>query len=233
MLPVIDVMKGQVVHARGGVRSQYQPLKSQWCQNAHDPFKLMDAIHQQFGLKEYYLADLDALEGRNPQQDLITRAIQNGYHLWLDAAIQSTSEVKQSLSVGVERVIVASESMLSFSHLESICHGNHRDRLVFSLDLIEGKLRSKPGVFPGMEPLAVVDKVAAVGCLHFIVLDTTAVGVSKGPTTLPLCRLIRERYPHCTLISGGGVRNKKDITEMVQAGADRVLVSTWLHQGCP
>jgi len=233
VLPVMDLMSGKVVHARAGLRSQYQPLISTWCQKAHDPFVLMNAGRQQFGLNEYYLADLDALEGCDPQQDIIARLIQNGYQLWLDAAMQSTREVEYWLAQGVGRIIIASESVSSFSDLQQVFHDNHTDRLVFSLDLVNGKLRSRQGVFPSVEPLAVVDQVAALGCHQFIVLDTAAVGVSLGPMTLPLCRQIREHYPRCTLISGGGVRNKLDIIEMEQAGVDRVLVSTWLHQGCP
>ncbi|HQR06890.1 MAG TPA: HisA/HisF-related TIM barrel protein [Gemmatales bacterium] len=233
VLPVIDLMGGQVVHARAGLRSQYQPLISTWCQEAHDPFRLMDVLHQQLGLSEYYLADLDALEGRDPQQDLIANLIELGYQLWMDAAIQSTSEAGYWLTQGVDRVIVAGESLSSFSCLQRMFDGNLQDRVVFSLDLMEGRLRSRLGVFPDMEPLTVVGKVAELGCRHFIVLDAAAVGVSHGPSTLSLCTQIRERYPCCTLISGGGVRNKVDITVMEEAGVDRVLVSTWLHQGCP
>lgn len=233
VLPVIDLMRGQVVHARAGLRALYQPLVSPWCEQAHDPFRLIDALRRQFGLNEYYVADLDALEERGPQWDLIAHLIQKGCRLWLDAGIQSKGEAERWLAQGVERVIVAGESLPSFSHLQQMFNENYNDRLVYSLDLTKGKMRLRPGVFPGMEPLAVVNQVTALGCVSLIVLDTATVGVSNGPATLPLCRQIREQYPNCTLISGGGVRSKDDITEMEQFGVDRVLVSTWLHQGCP
>ena len=233
VLPVIDLMGGQVVHARAGRRSEYRPLVSQWCKQAHDPLILIAALRQQFGISEYYLADLDALEGRSPQSGMITQLIQAGIHLWLDAGISSVSKAQEWLSMGVDRVIIASESLPSLSTLHELFHSQYADRLIFSLDLVAGRLRSRPDVFPDEEPLAVVGEIIRAGCRQLIILDTAVVGTSHGPTTVSLCREILARHPHCKIISGGGVRNRIDITQLEEAGVERVLVSTWLHQGCP
>lgn len=233
MLPVIDLKGGLVVHARAGHRSHYRPVISTWSQEAHDPFKLMSALRQQLGMNEYYLADLDALEGRTPQVNLITCLMNSGYQIWLDAAIHSSDVAAKWLTQGVYRLIIAGESLPSIPHLQQLHESITSDRLVYSLDLLQGKLRTMPGVFHDEEPLAVIDQVAALGCRQFIVLDASAVGVSQGTTTLAICTQIRKKHPDCTLISGGGIRNRKDIHEAEQAGVDRVLVSTWLHQGCP
>jgi HisA/HisF family protein len=233
VLPVIDLMDGQVVHARAGRRSEYRPLVSQWSEQAQDPLILTDALRQQFGVSEYYLADLDALEGRTPQQGMISRLIKDGIHLCLDAGISSVSKVEEWLSMDVDQVIIASESLFSLSTLHELFHCQYADRLIFSLDLVSGNLSARPRVFPDEEPLAVVDEIIRAGCRQLIILDMATVGTLHGPTTFNLCREIHERYPFCSIISGGGVRNKIDITQLEDVGVKRVLVSTWLHQGCP
>jgi phosphoribosylformimino-5-aminoimidazole carboxamide ribotide isomerase len=233
VLPVIDLMNGQVVHARAGQRSLYRPLISQWCNQSHDPIILTNVLRQHFGISEYYLADLDALEGRTPQQGIIARLLETGVQLWLDAGIKSASKAEYWLSMGVDHVIIASETLTSLSLAHELFHSEFSSRLIFSLDLVAGRLRSPSEVFPSEEPLAVVEEIAGAGCRQFIILDTAAVGTSEGPTTLNLCRQVHERHPHCTIISGGGVRNRMDITQWKEAGVERVLVSTWLHQGCP
>ncbi|MFT3879307.1 MAG: HisA/HisF-related TIM barrel protein [Gemmatales bacterium] len=233
VLPVLDLMQGQVVHAVAGRRSQYQPLTSKWCEHAHDPLKLTRALHQRFGFIDYYLADLDALEGKESQQLSMARLVEQGCQLWLDAGFQSVKTAQNYLAHGLKRLIVAGETLSSVSMLRQMTETIFADQLVFSLDLSRGKLRSSPGVFPSDEPLEVVDCVIETGFRQFIVLDTADVGVSQGPSTVALCRQIQQRHPGCTIISGGGVRNRADIQTLENAGVERVLVSTWLHQGCP
>lgn len=232
LLPVIDLMGGQVVHARAGKRSGYHPLVSKWCEQAYDPLMLTTTLRHQFEISEYYLADLDALEGGAPQQGMITQLIEAGIHLWLDAGISSISVAQDWLSMGVDRVIIASESLSSISSLHELFHSQFADRLIFSLDLVAGRLRSRSDVFPNEEPMTVVDEIIRADCRQFIILDTADVGTSHGPTTVNFCREIHARHPRCSIISGGGVRNRMDITQLVEAGVERVLVSTWLHQGC-
>lgn len=233
VLPVIDLMHGQVVHARLGCRSQYQPLVSQWCDQAHDPLALTNSLYQRFSIDDFYLADLNALEGSEPQRDIISRLIHEGYHLRLDAGVRSVNEAEQWLALGVGQVVIASETLPSYTLLQELFRRIRADRLVFSLDLIEGRLRSMPDAFPNNDTMAVIDLACESGCYQFIVLDTATVGVSKGPTTLHLCRQIRDRFSHCHVISGGGVRNRADIQQLEHHGVERVLISTWLHQGCP
>src|SRR5262245_28190667 len=107
VLPVMDLTGGEVVHARAGRRVAYQPLQSIWTEYAADPLKLAAAYQKRFGIAEWYVADLDALEGREPQKDVIHRLIAQGLHLWLDAGIRNVSQASACVKTGVQRVIVA------------------------------------------------------------------------------------------------------------------------------
>ena len=65
VIPVIDLKGGMAVHAVGGRRDQYRPLRSVW-QASASPIALAAALRDDLGIDRLYLADLDAIEGRPP-----------------------------------------------------------------------------------------------------------------------------------------------------------------------
>jgi uncharacterized protein related to proFAR isomerase len=67
LVPVVDLLGGQVVHARRGERSQYQPIRSPLCPGS-DLLPLARALRQASGSALLYAADLDALQGRPVQE---------------------------------------------------------------------------------------------------------------------------------------------------------------------
>jgi phosphoribosylformimino-5-aminoimidazole carboxamide ribotide isomerase len=53
----------------------------------------------------------------------------------------------------------------------------------------------------------------------------------QGTGTVELCQLLRQRYPHVELIGGGGIRSIDEVRRLTNAGFDRVLVASALHDG--
>ncbi|HQR41989.1 MAG TPA: hypothetical protein PLX97_04880, partial [Gemmatales bacterium] len=66
----MDLKAGQVVHALAGRRCTYRPLHTPWISDAHQPIKLAKAVRERFQWNEWYVADLDAIEGRGQQHEL-------------------------------------------------------------------------------------------------------------------------------------------------------------------
>lgn len=229
ILPVLDLKAGRVVHAVAGQRANYQPLKSRWAHQADDPFVLTAALKAQLGLYGFYVADLDALEQQGSQAHIIEELAQCDLLIWLDAGLQTVQQVETWLACGIHRVIIASETLSSSALLKEVAQHVDRSRLVFSLDLKAGKVRSQPGVFTATEPFPIIEEVVSLGYDQLIILDTEAVGVAQGPSTIALCQSVRARFPNLSIISGGGVRHLQDIAALQAAGVNRVLVSTWLH----
>lgn len=227
LLPVLDLRRGLVVHARGGRRKNYQPLSSCWSAQAHYPNQLAQALHSKLGCTSLYVADLDALEGRPDQHDLIASLVQSGLKLWLDAGIPSAEQVCQWLACGVERVIVASETLPSLTVLAEIAQCFDHRRIIVSLDFIEGRFRIPFEI--GLHDLVVCG--SSLGLLNYILLDTAHVGGNDGPWGLKLCLELKRRYPSLFLITGGGVRHREDLDLLAQADVDVVLVATALHEG--
>ncbi len=76
IIPVIDVMKGRVVQAKGGVRAAYQPLQSQLTQQT-DTIAVVADLLAYAPFKTLYMADLDAIMGRPPRYRSMTTTFWN------------------------------------------------------------------------------------------------------------------------------------------------------------
>ena len=74
IIPVLDVLKGRVVRGIAGQRDSYQPIQSILTPNA-DVRSVCTAFRQQFGISEYYIADLDGIERGEHRT---TSTLQNG-----------------------------------------------------------------------------------------------------------------------------------------------------------
>jgi uncharacterized protein related to proFAR isomerase len=259
LLPVIDLKRGRAVHACAGRRDQYRPLRSVWTDRADDPFVLAAELRRRLGCGAFYVADLDAIEGSaEPIPPLSPPRIRGGrewwsgrgsgissrlaeeYALWLDAGFDSAASLDGWASLGRcpnSKVIVAGETIGSWAALASIVDAVEVSRVVFSLDLFAGKVRSR--LFHQMggrgeareDPEAIVERVVEHGLRQLIVLDIACVGTRAGPGTLAICRRLRRRFPFLTLATGGGIRDGRDLQQAADAGVDVALVATALHQG--
>ena len=66
LIPVLDLKAGRPVHAIGGNRAHYEPLRSILHPAGADPVELARACRDRLGLRELYVADLDAILGAAP-----------------------------------------------------------------------------------------------------------------------------------------------------------------------
>lgn len=223
VIPVLDLKAGRVVQAIAGDRENYQPLRSP----LDEPATCLNFFTQQ-GYQEFYLADLDALEECEPQWDVYRKLIKPPFQFWLDAGIK-TWDVLPRYDANVT-TIVASESLQIEGKLQESLLRFGPDRVAFSLDLKRGELITSMDRWKRLEVIQVVEEVASYGVKKFILLDLAAVGMGKGVPTRELVRSIRHQFPQVELLTGGGVSSQADIDAVEAAGADGVLVSTYLRR---
>src|SRR5437588_11210642 len=105
ILPVLDVMHGQVVRGIAGQRDQYQPRVSRLTESSV-PCDVARALHERFGFQEFYLADLDAIQGAGHALKVYEDLAAAGYRLWLDAGVRTVQDVAEVLLPTVATVIV-------------------------------------------------------------------------------------------------------------------------------
>jgi phosphoribosylformimino-5-aminoimidazole carboxamide ribotide isomerase len=221
---VIDLKGWRAVHARAGDRERYQPVSF-----VHgDPLALV-AHYRARGVEEIYVADLDAIAGGTPQDDVVRDIVRTGMPVSLDAGISSEVRALHTINtLGVARVIVGLETLPSFEALDVICISIGGEKVAFSLDLrngepVMGRLKAAP------TPVEIAGRAVQAGVGSVIVIDLARVGTGSG-LDFDLLSEIRRAAPDVSLIAGGGVRGQEDLDRLEAIGCDGALVATMLQR---
>lgn len=230
VLGVLDLLDGRAVHARAGAREHYEPARA--CAGAStqagDAQAIARAYRDTLGLTELYVADLDAIMGRPPQDALVAALAATGT-LWLDAGVSSLDRARHVLTLGVDRVIIGLETLGSWEALRAICSSVSGQRVAFSLDLRNGEPLTQ-GTMPSGEAADISARAVNLGVQSIIVIDLARVGTGAG-LDLELIARVRRAAPDVMLLAGGGVRGLDDLRRLAGAGCDGALVATALHDG--
>jgi phosphoribosylformimino-5-aminoimidazole carboxamide ribotide isomerase len=229
ILPVMDLMNGQVVRGIAGRRNEYQPIVS-GIVGSTEPRAVARAFREHFGLSELYVADLDAIAGRPLDQAALIDLLDDGFQLWVDAGVGPGGKRLTSLAVlGVAAIIAGLESLSGPEELVTMVERLPRGNLVFSLDLRDGKPIARESW--GTDPWLIARQAVRIGVRRVLVLDLSGVGVGQGVATARLCARLRETFPHVQIATGGGVRGLEDLQSLRQTGVDAALVASALHDG--
>jgi HisA/HisF family protein len=226
VVPVIDLKGGAAVHAVRGERERYRPLSSRLVAGA-DPVAVTRAVRDRLGLDELYVADLDAIAGGAVHRELAA-ALAREARVMLDAGATEPAAVAALVELGVERVIVGTESLPGAGALRRLRAALPAAPLVVSLDLRAGRTLSPDPGLAGLDPADALALLADAGAEEVIVLDLARVGSGEGPDVALLATL-RARFPGLALLAGGGVRDAADLRALAAAGASGALVATALH----
>jgi phosphoribosylformimino-5-aminoimidazole carboxamide ribotide isomerase len=231
IIGVIDLKGGLAVHARGGQRDLYEPVRSPLipATQAGDAATLARCYREVLGLAEIYVADLDAIRGL-PTQNL-EGIIAAGLPAMVDAGVTTPAGAELVLAQGAARVVIGLETLTSFEDLARIVGHVAGDRVVFSLDLRDGEPMTRPSApLGGLSPLELGALAVKAGVSAVLLLDVARVGGTAG-VDLRLIRMLRANAPVVELLAGGGIRTAADLEELDRAGCDGALVGTALHQG--
>jgi phosphoribosylformimino-5-aminoimidazole carboxamide ribotide isomerase len=224
VIGVIDLKDGMAVHAVRGERQSYRPVRSGLVDGA-DPVDVARALRDRLGLRELYVADLDAIAG-GPGHDETLRALAAEAELMVDAGAGDAAGVERVLSLGVARVIVGTETLADAGAFAEL----PLDRLVLSLDMRAGEVLARDPELATLGPGEALARLTRAGLREAIVLDLARVGSGEGPD-LALVRELHGRFPQLALLAGGGVRDAADLRALARAGAAGALVATALHNG--
>jgi phosphoribosylformimino-5-aminoimidazole carboxamide ribotide isomerase len=224
LIPVIDLMQGQVVRALRGDRKSYRPMVSSLCAGS-DPVELARALVAHCASNRLYAADLDALTGGTAQAEVLRAILQAlpALEFWVDAGFGDAAAADALFRrIGPEAArivpVFASESLTTREALQRCfeCHPGG----VLSLDRRDGQRLDPAGCWdaPQLWPARV------------IVMTLERVGADAGPD-LDTLRDVQARAPAVRLVGAGGVRNPADLAQAAAAGAHAWLVASALHDG--
>jgi phosphoribosylformimino-5-aminoimidazole carboxamide ribotide isomerase len=226
IIPVIDLLHGQVVRAVAGNRDAYRPIESRLTSSC-DPLVVLNALLDLTPFATIYVADLDAIANHGSERNravlmqlCLELGARGGVELWLDAgnAPWATDLAAAAAPAGVGVSLVSgSESLREYDTTLPEC--------VLSLDYRHGRFRGPTGLddTPGAWPK------------RLIVMDLAAVGTAGGPAFARIdalmCRAERSGRTDIAFYAAGGVRDEADLEALAQRHVRGVLVASALHDG--
>jgi HisA/HisF family protein len=224
IVPVIDLMQGQVVRARRGERDAYRPVVSALCPGS-DPVAIARALCAHCDSTRLYAADLDALMAGAPQVDVLRAIVQAlpAVELWLDAGFADAAAaraLRERIGAPATRIVpvFGSESLRTATALAGL--SNSGDDILLSLDRRDGHRLDPAGCWDASQHWPA----------RVIVMTLERVGADSGPD-LDTLRAVQARSPTTLLIGAGGVRHADDLRQAEAAGASAWLVASALHDG--
>jgi phosphoribosylformimino-5-aminoimidazole carboxamide ribotide isomerase len=224
LIPVIDLLKGQVVRGVRGDRQAYRPIESALCASS-DPVTVAKVLADHCAARQLYVADLDALMGGQAQHAVLRELLGalDGIELWLDAGFadaDAASALGAQLAPHSQRIVpvFGSESLRSRTALEDCRTRFGAGGAVLSLDRRDGQRLDAAGCWDAM----------ALWPQRVIVMTLERVGSGAGPDLETMAQLHREA-PATTLVGAGGVRSNDDLARAQAAGAGAWLVASALH----
>jgi phosphoribosylformimino-5-aminoimidazole carboxamide ribotide isomerase len=235
VIPVLDLLVGRAVRARRGLRGAYAPAPSRLVPNdaAGDPLAQARAFRDTLRCDEWYVADLDAIMGGAPQRALLRALAGLGGRLLVDGAIATADRAREVIADGGEaaRAVVGLETLPSFAALADVARAVGTERVVFSLDLRDGRpVAPGDGGAPRGTPRELAAAAVAAGASGVLVLDLARVGSGRG-VDLDLVAELRRTHPAVELLAGGGIASRRDLERLADAGCDGALVATAFHDG--
>ena len=218
IIPVLDVARGQVVHAVEGKRTAYRPIETPLA-NSTEPADLARGLRALFPFRKIYVADLDGIEGRGRNTRLVPSLSQVLPHteIWIDAGTGSRGAARAVLAAPIATLVVGSESLENARVWHDIV-AEAPPRTVLSLDFRGNEF---------MGPEALLDD-PTLWPARVIVMTLDRVGSGGGPDVARL-QEIASRAGSRRVYAAGGIRDRADLDRIRAAGAAGALVASALH----
>ncbi len=226
IIPVLDLMAGKAVHALRGNRANYQPLRGKYAPSP-EPDTILAALEPLIPNRVAYVADLDSIQGKPGNIEILKGPIQRGWTLWVDVGIRE--KIPPFPFTGVVPIL-GTETIESPMALKGMLAC--RNDCLVSVDLRAGEpIFASGSQWPAETALRLVERLIHLGARKLILLDLAVVGSSEGPSHLQLAQATRQLFPQVDVYLGGGIRDIADLVACRKAGLTGVLVATALQSG--
>jgi phosphoribosylformimino-5-aminoimidazole carboxamide ribotide isomerase len=218
VIPVIDLMGGEVVHARRGERDAYRPIRSPLVDGS-EPLQVAAALLALAPFRRLYVADLDAIRGRSGH-DAVVAAMQAAWpelEIWVDRGETDPQVLRRRAKEGQGMSVIGSES---FAELGAMDAALAAGECVLSLD------HDATGPIGPVE----IHENATHWPRRVVVMTLARVGAGEGPD-LERLGAVLARAGDREVFAAGGVRDADDLASLGRLGAAGALVASGLHDG--
>ena len=216
IIPVIDLVDGQVVHARGGLRADYQPLTSALAGNS-DPGAVLAALNTLYRFNRIYVADLDAIEGRKVNTQFVQTLTEQfpEHEFWLDAG-PATLTMMAYLPNARLKPVISSENYgrADLAHIV-----RRHSEFVLSLDFRDNDLLGDPELLERGD----------LWPRQIIIMTLDQVGRLQGPD-IDRIQALQQLSSNHDYYAAGGIRHDADLEQLAELNVAGALLATALHQ---
>lgn len=218
IIPVIDLLDGQVVHAKHGERQRYQPIASKLTKSSKAS-DIVKAFLDLYPFQTLYIADLNAIQFKQADKHLETieaLRLQNpDIAIWLDAGISDLQQFNLYHSLNIMPVL-GTESFSTLQQYQVL--KDHLQSFVLSIDINQD---GHIGPDALLEPSYWPDDV--------IIMTLSNVGSFNG-VDLNTLQKYQHIAPQKNIYAAGGVRQIADLHKLASAKLQGALIASALHQ---
>ena len=229
VIPVLDILKSEIVHAIRGERDKYKPLKSKLF-NSSDPVEILKALRTKFQFNEFYIADLDAILNKKPNLQILNQILKiSGISIIIDPGIVDSNDVLQYSKLDIKKLIIGLETIRSVDEVINALNLLGKEKLIVSIDMYKEKVITRAKGLRNKAPLEIIRKIQALGINEIILLDLFRVGQKMGG--IPPIYLEIQKFFSGNVYVGGGIKDYKDILSYIQQKFAGILIATALYDG--
>lgn len=222
IIPVLDVKSRLVVAARGGERAHYQPIASQLVGGCTEPIAVLSKYFSLFPFRKIYVADLDGIEGFEPNQKLLNEISVTfpGIAVWADTGKVDFDQIMRLVTISpMIRPVIGSEMGITSPELARLT-SHLNGQLALSLDFRGDVFQGDPSLFA----------ISETWPLNVIVMTLARVGSERGPDIAKISKVMAQAGARA-VYAAGGVRDLDDLRVLARAGCAGALIATALHNG--
>jgi len=229
IIPVIDILNSQAVHAIKGEREKYKPLKSVII-NGSNPTRIALKLKNEYLFNEFYIADLDAILQSKPNITILSKILDiSGVEIMIDPGIKTKEDVEKYIKLNLKSLILGLETLRDINVIRECLKLFDTNKVVVSVDMYNGVIKTNIKEFKNQDIFEIVRKIEDLGVVNIILLDLFKVGQKMGGISA-LYLKVREQF-NGEILVGGGIKDIQDIKEYKRNNFSGVLIGTALHDG--
>ncbi len=229
VIPVLDILNSEAVHAVKGERARYKPLKSKLF-NSTNPIEILKVLKHIYKFNEFYIADLDAITRKKPNFELLADLLKiSRIHILIDPGIVDVKDIQQFSQYEIKKLIIGLETIQSLGVVEKALDILGKKNLIISIDMYKGEILTKAKGLINKSSLEIINRVESMGIKELILLDLYRVGQKIGGIPQQYFE-IQESFDGDIYV-GGGIKDYKDILSYKQNNFAGILIATALYDG--
>jgi phosphoribosylformimino-5-aminoimidazole carboxamide ribotide isomerase len=222
--PAVDLRGGRCVQLVGGVPgTEVISLEDPLAQARRWAAEGADSLH---------IIDLDgALQGRRINAPLIKKMVEElDLFLQVGGGIRTPADVKELLSLEVDRVILGTAAIESPDLVQELADSYSKDRIMVALDVKKEEVTSEGWqrtVGKRAVELGRIMQAKGAGSILFTNIDVE--GRQLGIDLLPVRKLVGALQ--IPVVAAGGVTSVEDVLALQEAGAAGAVAGTAIYTG--